>query len=204
HAEVLALNAEIVREEQRLGLSISQLLNEDFRGLALAWAEGHALGEIAGRARLAEGDVVGVLQKTLDLVGQLRNAAAGRRPAGQLERQRSDALLEKLDLADGLVRRGVVEASYRWAIVGPPEAATDEASSELDLDWNLAPPADRRSPRRPVRPAEQVRRGKGRRARNAEAASASADQESPAPQRRALPGRRKPPRPARRGGPPRG
>ena len=70
-----ALHGGVLREEERTGVQISRPLPIDFHGLALAWAEGDDLAHIAQRARIQEGDLVGALQKTLDLVGQLRGAA---------------------------------------------------------------------------------------------------------------------------------
>src|ERR1041385_8048741 len=82
--------------------------------MARAWAEGDDLASIARRTRLQEGDLVGALQKTLDLISQLR-AAALKGPLGT-------NLVPLLDEADGLLRRGVVQASYTWAVRGPPDA----------------------------------------------------------------------------------
>src|SRR5215471_503283 len=117
-----ALHGGVLREEERHGLQMSRPLPVEFHGVALAWAEGHELASIAQRARLQEGDLVGALQKTLDLVGQLRGAAT-QGPLGA-------RLVPLLDEADGLLRRGVVSASYQWAIGGLPDAVDDE-----DADW---------------------------------------------------------------------
>ena len=119
-----ALHGGVLREEERHGLQMSRPLPVDFHGVALAWAEGHELASIAHRARLQEGDLVGALQKTLDLVGQLRGAA--------LQGPLGARLVALLDEADGLLRRGVVSASYQWAIGGLPEASEDE-----DADWDV-------------------------------------------------------------------
>ncbi|MBV8716600.1 MAG: DEAD/DEAH box helicase [Chloroflexi bacterium] len=119
-----ALHGGVLREEERHGLQMSRPLPVDFHGVALAWAEGHELATIAQRARLQEGDLVGALQKTLDLVGQLRGAAM-QGPLGT-------RLVPLLDEADGLLRRGVVSASYQWAIGGLPEATDEE-----DVDWDV-------------------------------------------------------------------
>jgi len=119
-----ALHGGVLREEERYGLQMSRPLPVDFHGVALAWAEGHDLASIAQRSRMQEGDLVGALQKTLDLVGQLR-AAAMQGPLGT-------RLVPLLDEADELLRRGVVSASYQWAIGGLPEASEDE-----DSDWEV-------------------------------------------------------------------
>ena len=65
-------------------MQISRPLPVDFHGIALAWAEGHDLASIAQRSRMQEGDLVGALQKTLDLIGQLRGAASRARSATSL------------------------------------------------------------------------------------------------------------------------
>ncbi len=147
--ELDVLHGQVLAEERRAGIEQSRVLNEEFRGLALAWAQGMALGEIAGRARLAEGDLVVTLQKTLDVLGQLRDAAVHSRHDG------SPDLVTRFDQADALLRRGVVEASYRWALSGPPDP--DEADEE---PWpsEQAPTPEQRprrdgrgQPRRPFR-----------------------------------------------------
>jgi hypothetical protein len=114
----------VLREEERQGLQMSRPLPVDFHGVALAWAEGDDLASITQRTRLQEGDLVGALQKTLDLISQLRGAAQ-KGPLGA-------NLLPLLDEADGLLRRGVVQASYLWAVSGLPDAAEDG-----DDDWQV-------------------------------------------------------------------
>jgi superfamily II RNA helicase len=143
-----ALHGGVLREEERHGLQMSRMLMVDFHGVALAWAEGQQLADIAQRARMPEGDVVGALQKTLDLVSQVRGAAT-RGPLGA-------RLVPLLDEADSLLRRGVVEASYRWAVAGMPEG--DEAET---TGWEVSlPPEEEDDPRRlpSVREGGQRRR----------------------------------------------
>jgi hypothetical protein len=130
-----ALHGGVLREEERQGLQMSRPLPVDFHGVALAWAEGQTLADIAQRARLQEGDLVGALQKTLDLINQLKGAAL-RGPLGA-------GLVPGLDAADALLRRGVVQASYAWAVGGPP--VVDDESLEamtLDEDWQITLPDD--------------------------------------------------------------
>jgi superfamily II RNA helicase len=123
-----ALHGGVLREEERQGLQMSRPLPVDFHGVALAWADGQDLASIARRSRMQEGDLVGALQKTLDLIGQLRGAAQ-QGPLGA-------GLLRLLDQADQLLRRGVVEASYRWAVDGVPEVL------EFDDVWDIRLPPD--------------------------------------------------------------
>jgi superfamily II RNA helicase len=179
-ADVGKLHGSVLAEESRHGVEVSRPLYDDFRGVALAWAQGRALGDIASRTNIAEGDLVGHFQKTIDLLGQLRaatvrGAAAPVGPAATARRRERtvpevassrrertapaapSTLLERLEQADALLRRGVVAASYRWAIEGPPDDADEEA-----LSWVPRPlpdePEERRAP--PPRGA-----GRGRAAR---------------------------------------
>ena len=117
------LHGGVLREEERRGLQMSRPLHELIsRGIALAWAEGHELAASVRGPRLQEGDLVGALQKTLDLIGQLRGRGApGRLGAG---------LVPLLDEADALLRRGVVSASYQWALEGPPDTDVDSDSGD--------------------------------------------------------------------------
>jgi hypothetical protein len=109
---------------------------------------------IAQRARLQEGDLVGALQKTLDLIGQLRNAAQ-QGPVGT-------RLVPLLDQADGLIRRGVVEAGYRWAVAGLPEPEQTHETEAWDVPIVVddeRPPRER-VPRMPRARAVLKRRAK--------------------------------------------
>ncbi|GAC1314583.1 MAG: hypothetical protein NVSMB2_04250 [Chloroflexota bacterium] len=121
-----ALHGGVLREEERQGLQMSRPLPVDFHGVALAWAEGTDLAVIGQRTRMQEGDLVGALQKTLDLLGQLRGAA--------MQGQLGAGLIAKLDEADRLLRRGVVQASYSWAVSGIPGVDDED---EIDDDWDV-------------------------------------------------------------------
>jgi ATP-dependent RNA helicase HelY len=144
-----ALHGGVLREEERQGLQMSRPLPVDFHGVALAWAEGDDLASIAQRTRLQEGDLVGALQKTLDLINQLR-AAAQKGPLGT-------NLVPLLDEADALLRRGVVQASYMWAVRGLPDA--DEAGGDDTWEIRVLPDDDakpRTPPARDHRPRRRV------------------------------------------------
>jgi hypothetical protein len=138
HEEILGLQTGILDEERRAHVEISRMINADFKGVGLAWAEGEALGEIAQRSRLAEGDLVGLLQKTLDILGQLRGALEHADvPPRRAERLDVPDLLERIEAADALLRRGVVQESYRWAVTGPPEP--DDVASATAATWETPP-----------------------------------------------------------------
>lgn len=162
--ELDALHGAVLAEERLAGVEQSRVLNDDFRGAALAWAQGQPLGAIAGRARIAEGDLVSTLQKTLDVLGQLKDSVRqARRPAGEAAARRPNAqvLLALFDEADRLLRRGVVEASYQWALRGPPEPDAAQ-TAELGF-WPSEQPEEERRPRRPFRRARTPVRRPGRR-----------------------------------------
>ena len=144
-----ALHGGVLREEERHGLQMSRPLPVDFHGVALAWAEGHDLASIAQRTRLQEGDLVGALQKTLDLISQLRGAAL-KGPLGA-------NLVPLLDEADGLLRRGVVQASYTWAVRRPAGRGRDDGDDDWESDHS-------RRGARTARPARAARRRGRRRA----------------------------------------
>ncbi len=130
--KLLDLHTNIMGEEREHGLAISQPLNEDFRGLVLAWAQGRPLAEICRRARVAEGDLVGAVQKTLDILGQIKATLLSAEPPPGAD---WGALRERVETADAVIRRGVVEASYRWALTGPP---TPEETGEA-VEWWPSP-----------------------------------------------------------------
>jgi superfamily II RNA helicase len=163
HEEVLGLQTQILDEERRAGIEISRMINADLKGVGLAWAQGEDLGEIAQRSRIDEGDLVGLLQKSLDILGQLRNALERADvPPRRAERIDVPKLLERLAAADARLRRGVVEESYRWAVSGPPDA-----EGEVDDNWQIPPahgPISARPERsdRPRPPAGGRKRGRGR------------------------------------------
>ncbi|MCC7372524.1 MAG: DEAD/DEAH box helicase [Chloroflexi bacterium] len=153
HEEVLGLQTRVLDEERKARVEVSRPINDELKGVALAWAEGDELGEIAERSRIVEGDLVGLLQKTLDILGQLRAALEHAEvPPRRADRLNVDDLLERMEEADGLLRRGVVEESYKWALEGPPE------ETEGDADWVL-PPEPAPGPSYPDRRPPQRRRG---------------------------------------------
>ena len=161
HEEVLGLQTAIVDEERRARVEISRMINADLKGVGLAWAEGEQLGEIAQRSRLAEGDLVGLLQKSLDILGQLRGSLARADvPPRRAERIDVSDLLERLEAADHLLRRGVVEESYRWALSGPPDP-----NEVADADWETPPEPPRAEPTGPARPNRAKTPGRGGRGR---------------------------------------
>jgi len=150
HEEVLGLQTTVLDEERRAHVEVSRPINADLKGVALAWANGDDLGDISERSRIAEGDLVGLLQKVLDILGQLQAALQHADvPPRRAERLDVRDLQDRIAAADSLLRRGVVEESYKWAVSGPPDPA------EREDDWELppeAPPAPSTGDRRPPPP----------------------------------------------------
>ncbi|MHB9091667.1 MAG: DEAD/DEAH box helicase, partial [Chloroflexota bacterium] len=115
---VFGLHLEVLGVERRHDLALSRPLSLDLAGLALAWAKGATLEECTRRGRLGEGDFVLLVQKTIDLMGQLREAAIHEGGAANVEVAGR--------LADGarMLRRGVIAQTYA-VVVGEPELATE-------------------------------------------------------------------------------
>jgi superfamily II RNA helicase len=62
-----------IREEEE-GIDLAQGPSRWFFGVAYAWCRGDSIGDIAARIQLGEGDIVSVLNKTVDLLDQLEGA----------------------------------------------------------------------------------------------------------------------------------
>lgn len=118
--EIFELHDAVLRAEAQAGVAQSQFLPERFYGVALRWAQGATLAEVAALMGLDEGDIVSGLQKTIDLLGQLREATVYAAP-------RATPLAAKLRTAERLLRRGVVETAYQMVLAAEEESATPES-----------------------------------------------------------------------------
>ncbi len=117
--QTMALHLEIMAVEKRHGLALSTPLSLDLTGLVWGWANDATLHECCRRGRLAEGDFVMLVQKTIDLLGQLRSAA--REEATPAAASLSVSLKE----AAYLLRRGVIASTYAL-ILGEDETPPEE------------------------------------------------------------------------------
>jgi ATP-dependent RNA helicase HelY len=61
--------------EEQAGINTSPGIVADFHGVALAWARGMTLGGLLRRIELAEGDLLMLLNQTIDLLQQVQAAA---------------------------------------------------------------------------------------------------------------------------------
>lgn len=80
--------------EERAHLSYSPGIVPEFHGLALAWSRGTALGGLMRRIDLAEGDILMVLNQTIDLLQQLQAAIGQVLDAHDIWAQSSPVLTE--------------------------------------------------------------------------------------------------------------
>lgn len=119
--DALSIQADVLKAEQQRNLDLSKPIALDFGGAVLAWYQGVNLGELAARTRLAEGDLVMVIQKTIDLCRQVRQALR--------RRDATDPLIPRLAEAEQGLRRGVIESCYRWAL-GLMDAEAESAEPE--------------------------------------------------------------------------
>src|SRR5581483_6792415 len=139
--ELDALHGAVLAEERLAGVEQSRVLNDDFRGAALAWAQGQPLGAIAGRARIAEGDLVSTLQKTLDVLGQLKDSVRqARRPAGEAAARRPNAqvLLALFDEADRPSRMQRRRRSWASGRASSPRRSADRGGRSAGLERRSA------------------------------------------------------------------
>ena len=110
---VFDIHDEVLRAEAQAGVAVSRFLPDTFAGPALLWAQGRPLAECAALVQLAEGDVISGLQKTLDLLGQLRDATLYAAP-------KAGPLATNLQAAARLIRRGIIEHAYQM-VLAPEE-----------------------------------------------------------------------------------
>jgi superfamily II RNA helicase len=125
---VLNLHAEILEVERRQHLDLSKPLSLDLAGLAYGWARGATLEDCCRRGRLGEGDFVLLIQKAIDLLGQLRDAAAVE--GGE----RNHVLVGTLKEAARALRRGVIAHTYAMVVGEEPERDDDVDAEEQTLD----------------------------------------------------------------------
>jgi superfamily II RNA helicase len=97
--EAAGIFARIANIEDEEGIELAQGPSSWFFGVALAWCRGDPIEEITSNIDLGEGDIVSVLNKTVDLLDQLET---------MLERYGDIELLQKGAEARRLLVRGLV------------------------------------------------------------------------------------------------
>ena len=98
------MSDKVRRVELRHQLPPSPTINEHFMGVALGWAQGFSLAGLRQRISLAEGDLLMVLNQTIDLLRQLESAVHQILDDNQLWTAESSGLtwLERKDLRQRL------------------------------------------------------------------------------------------------------
>jgi len=76
--------------EQQANIGISPSIVPDFHGVALAWSRGMSLSGLLRRIDLAEGDLLMLLNQTIDLVQQVQSAVGQALDARDIWIQESD------------------------------------------------------------------------------------------------------------------
>ena len=102
------LESAVLRSEAEVALHLSTGFSRPFYGVALAWCQGASFEAILSRVSLSEGDLVLTLNKTLDLMRQVREMLQKRQP--------THPLVGRLSSAERQVRRGIVEQCTRAGI----------------------------------------------------------------------------------------
>jgi superfamily II RNA helicase len=97
--EASGIFARIANIEEEEGIELAQGPSSWFFGVALAWCRGDSIEEITSNIDLGEGDIVSVLNKTVDLLDQFES---------MLERYGDVDLLHKSAEARRLLVRGLV------------------------------------------------------------------------------------------------
>ncbi len=91
--------SQIARAEEAAGIELTQGPSAWFYGAALAWCRGASVGDITEEIDLGEGDIVSLLNKTVDLVDQFE---------GMLLRLGDKDLVERCREARSQIVRGLV------------------------------------------------------------------------------------------------
>ena len=89
----------VAQLEEGEGIELAQGPSAWFHSVALAWCQGSTIGEITERVELGEGDIVSLLNKTVDLLDQFE---------GMLRVRGDDRLLTVAGQARRLLVRGLV------------------------------------------------------------------------------------------------
>ncbi len=120
------LERDVIEEERDHNLVISEGHNQAFYGAVRAWCRGATMVQIGEAIELSEGDLVLTINKTIDLMRQVREMLGDVMP--------SHPLRITLREAQRLVRRGIVEQSltmgFAPADLNLPE--TEAVTGEVD------------------------------------------------------------------------
>ena len=119
---VFDIHSEVLQAEATAEVGVSTFLSESFAGPALLWAQGAPLPQAAALVGMAEGDIIQGLQKTIDLLGQLRQAVRHAEPENII-------LRDKLREAETCIRRGIVEYAYQLVLAHDASGESETTSA---------------------------------------------------------------------------
>ena len=120
----LEMFQKIAALEEAEGIELAQGPSAWFYGVAYAWCRGDSVEQITDRVELGEGDVVSLLNKTIDLLEQFES---------MLERYGDVGLLTVTDRARGLLVRGLVAMVRSGDRFGEPREEAEVASFLVPL-----------------------------------------------------------------------
>ncbi|MGH2517147.1 MAG: hypothetical protein ACRDHP_15965, partial [Ktedonobacterales bacterium] len=148
--EVYAAQRRVLEAEYDQGLTLSPGIVDGFHGIALNWSRGFTLGGLLRRIDLAEGDLLVILNQTIDLLQQLQGAVGQaldsrelwRGAAAEGEGRRARYLadvrgrLERIHPTLGAAWRSMLRGSVAQsraipAMVMPTQAAVEETGAEV-------------------------------------------------------------------------
>jgi superfamily II RNA helicase len=112
------LQQQVIAAEERNGLVLTPGFTPRFWGVVLAWGQGEPLSTLVDRTGLPEGNLILAINKTLDLMRQVRDMVQHNLA---LIPAIGPGLLERLQTADLTLRRGILEQSLRAMDPRPAE-----------------------------------------------------------------------------------
>jgi ATP-dependent RNA helicase HelY len=95
--------------EQQANIGVSPSIVPDFHGVALAWSRGMSLSGLLKRIDLAEGDLLMLLNQTIDLLQQVQSAVGQALDAGDIWIQESDTGESPLTTHKKQIRRRAIQ-----------------------------------------------------------------------------------------------
>lgn len=157
--DVYTAQRRVIELEYDEGIVLSPSIMDSFHGVALNWSHGFSLGGLLRRIELAEGDLLVILNQTIDLLQQLQGAVGqvldardiwrAAQPATRRERylvglrERLERLRPALDTAWRTMLRGSVAQSRAIPSMVTPaagEAAEAEDSAAVAHNEAALPP----------------------------------------------------------------
>ncbi|MGZ3679209.1 MAG: DEAD/DEAH box helicase [Ktedonobacterales bacterium] len=120
--EITTVQRRVIEKESEEGLALSPMIVEGFHGVALNWHRGFSLGGLVRRIDLAEGDLLVILNQTIDLSQQVQGAVGQALDAEDLWREAGQETRYGRYLAEVRARlarlRPVLDSAWRGMMRG--------------------------------------------------------------------------------------